>query len=106
MTNSLDTIPRHLEMMLADCERNRRRLKKKLKDLPDPEKGVRMMKDLTLSSVQLSRETRAWVKEKKELGKTLTIAEQMDLAVSFIAGLSRADRRELMARLEGYREVG
>lgn len=93
--------------MLLDCERNRVRLVDKMAKGRYSEVGeaVKHIKDLALASVQLSRESRAWVKEKRELGKNLSIGEQIDLATNFVSKLSPPDRRLFFSRIDVYRDV-
>ncbi len=54
---------------------------------------------LTKSVVELSKETRAWQKQSKEVGSKLTLAERIDLTVQFIGKLSVSDRQELLHRV-------
>lgn len=64
---------------------------------------IAQLGDLTRQSLALSKEARAWAKTNKEVGQKLTLAERVELTVQFIAKLSSADRRDLLARF-GWKE--
>lgn len=96
-----DTFAKLLGKMLKDVETNRMRLHEEMA-LVDPTSlpgHVRLVKDLALAAVDLSKEARAWLKQHKEMGKKLTLAERCDLTLQFLAKLSPADKTEMRTRI-------
>lgn len=94
-------LPAHLAALLEDVCTNQQRLRYSMFEGMAAAKGagvndnhVRLSQALTKATVDLSRELRAWAKATKEASKNLSVSERIALVVSFINGLSVADRRE------------
>lgn len=91
-----------LGKLLKDLEKSRKRLEAEMKAVEDPDQlagHVRLVKELAISAVDLSKEGRAWAKTHREIAKTLTLAERCDLTVQFLSKLSAVDKREMRTRI-------
>lgn len=101
-------LPAHLTALLEDLQTNQARLRVEMNAGMAASAGagvnpkhVAMAESLTKSTINVSRELRAWVKTTKETSSNLSISERIDLVVAFIRSLSAADRRLFEDALEG-----
>lgn len=89
---------------LALLEKNRKRLSADMDtDTEVNSVHVKLANDIAKSSVELSKEARSWAKTSREIGKKLSLHEQIDLVVAFIKKLSRADLDDLLAKIGAKR---
>jgi len=94
-------VPGHLTAILADLVEIQRRLSVTLAATTEADVNlVKLGSTLTKSTIDLSRELRAWSRATKENAKTLSVGDRMGLVVAFIRSLAAADRREFDRMLE------
>jgi len=99
MTDLHAALPSHLQALLEDLTENQRRLRQEMNSGLAASAGagvnpkhVAMAESLTKSTINVSRELRAWVKTTKESSQNLSIQERVSLVAAFIKSLSSADR--------------
>ncbi len=95
-------LPGHLSALLEDLQSNQARLRLEMNSgmAASPGAGVnpkhvQMAESLTKSTINVSRELRAWAKATKETSQNLTIQERISLVAAFVKSLSTADRQLL-----------